>query len=390
MSIVERLEFGEDSEYNAVEMSIHLGRYLLAKQYCHGKKVLDIACGEGYGSYVMAHKWGAKEVHGVDVSQIAIDKARNNFQIENVAFNTLDAESGTTHFEENYFDVVVSFETIEHLNNPKQFLQNIRKWVKEDGVIIISCPNDYWYYKEEGQGNPFHLKKYDFQQFLTLCEGVLGPANKYLYGLPVAGFANVEADHALLYKRTKGNAETISNFVDDLNTIMIPTTYGVSSSNVSYFVGVWGDKDISVKNTSSFYGTSMEELRVISYDSYVELGKQIEQNNIAYNEHVKYIGNLHDRIDELNSQIADINNQLDGLHKDKDRIELILDATNKENNVLKKNFWQNAVTIKTVEKVVKDDSRIKALEAEIDSLMNSKSWKITSPLRRMFNFFRGK
>ncbi|MNC17314.1 putative S-adenosylmethionine-dependent methyltransferase [compost metagenome] len=390
MSIVERLEFGEDSEYSSVELSIHLGRYLLAKQYCQGKKVLDIACGEGYGSYVMAENWGAEQVHGVDVSQTAIDKARSNFQSENLFFDTLNAEGEVEHFAEGYFDVVVSFETIEHLNNPTQFLHNIRKWVKKDGIIIISCPNDYWYYKEEGQGNPFHLKKYTFQEFITLSETILGSANKFLYGLPVSGFANFEADHDAIEKHMKSNAETIGKFVDGLDTIMIPTTYDINSSNVSYFVGVWGGSSTTVKNTATFYSTSMEELRVVAYDSYVELGKKIEENNSAYNEHVKYIGNLNDRIAELDSHIVDLNINLDTIQKDKGRLELILEAANKENSVLKKNFWQSAVTIKTVERVVRDDSRIKALEAELDSLMHSKSWKITSPLRRVFNFFRGK
>lgn len=390
MSIVERLEFGEDSGFNSVEMSIHLGRYLLAKQYCQGKKVLDIACGEGYGSYVMAKNWGAEEVHGVDVSQTAIDKARGNFQSRNLFFDTLNAEGEVKHFEEDYFDVVVSFETIEHLNNPTQFLQNIHKWVKKDGIIIISCPNDYWYYKEEGQGNPFHLKKYTLQEFIVLCEEVLGSASKYLYGLPVSGFANVGADHAVIDKHMKSNAETITKFADGLNSIMVPTHYDINGTNVSYFVGVWGNSNTIVQDTASVYGTSMEELRVVAYDSYVELGEKIEQSNIAYNEHVKYIGNLNDHIAELDNQIVNLNNNLNEIQRNKDRLELILEAANKENSVLKNNFWQSPVTIKTVEKVVKDDSRIKALEAELDSLMQSKSWRITSPLRRVFNFFRGK
>lgn len=390
MSIVERLEFGKNSEYSSVETSIHLGRYLMAKQYCEGKRVLDIACGEGYGSYVMAEFWGAKEVFGIDISQTAIDKARINFKKDNIFFETLDAENPSNKYEEEYFDVVVSFETIEHLSNPKQFLQNIRKWVKKDGVIIISCPNDNWYYKEEGQGNPFHQKKYTFQEFQDLCEEVLGSANKYLYGLPVSGFANIEANHAVINKHVKGNVETIGQFVGDLDTIMIPTDYDINNSNVSYFVGVWGSNEVIVKNSSSFYATSMEELRVVSYDSYVELGKKIEQNNITYNEHVKYIGNLNDRIAELNNQIVNMKNHTEKIQQDKEKIELILEVTNKENEVLKKNFWQNKVTIKTVEKVVRDDSKILALEAELNSLMNSKSWRITSPLRKLFNTFRGK
>lgn len=388
MAIVERLQFGEDKDYSSVESSIHLARYLLAKQYCRGKKVLDIACGEGYGSYVMAESWGAKEVYGVDISEEAIVKAKYNFQRENIVYNTIDAESANDQFEEGFFDLVVSFETIEHLSNPKKFLQNIRKWVKKDGIIIISCPNDHWYYPAE-QGNPFHQQKYRFDEFCELCEDVLGSANKYLFGLPVKGFANVDVDNGILQTSGKGNLKTVNKFISS-DTIMIPTTDDINSSNVSYFIGVWGNEDVIVENTTCYYGTTMEELRVVPYSSYVELGEKIDSYNVTYNEHIKYIGNLNDRVTELNKQIDILKKNLDDQINEKNEIEQLLQMTNKENDVLKRNFWDKPARVEKVEKIIIDDKKIKSLEMELESLFQSRSWKITSPLRRLFNFIRGK
>ena len=66
--MIERLDISEKNKYSATEASIHLTRYLTAKKFIQGKTVLDIACGEGYGSYLMK-KWGAKTVQGVDIDQ---------------------------------------------------------------------------------------------------------------------------------------------------------------------------------------------------------------------------------------------------------------------------------------------------------------------------------
>ena len=75
---MERLDFSDESKYSAIEASIHLNRYLSAKKFIKGKKVLDVACGEGYGTYLLK-KWGAAKVTGVDISKEALFVARDKF-----------------------------------------------------------------------------------------------------------------------------------------------------------------------------------------------------------------------------------------------------------------------------------------------------------------------
>jgi SAM-dependent methyltransferase len=117
----------------------HILRYEFAKFYCKDKCVLDIACGTGYGSYEI--KKVAKFVVGVDISTEAINYAMSHYKAKNIEYILDDAT--TLRKVKNKFDVIVSFETIEHLdsNNRKLFLKNISRLLKSDGLLILSTPN---------------------------------------------------------------------------------------------------------------------------------------------------------------------------------------------------------------------------------------------------------
>src|SRR5689334_23550842 len=91
----------------------HLHRYLFALGYCVGRRVVDVACGEGYGAAFLGSF--AAEVVGVDKSAEAIEHALNAYPSGNVDFHVADAAS--VPVEDGYADVVVSFETIEHLKD---------------------------------------------------------------------------------------------------------------------------------------------------------------------------------------------------------------------------------------------------------------------------------
>ena len=159
---MERLDFSADTAYNATEAAIHLNRYAMAKPFCKGATVLDAACGEGYGSYLMK-SWGAKNVEGIDISSDAIAFAKNQFKSEGLQYSLHTVE--ILPFEDNYFDLVVSLETMEHLENPELFLKEIKRVVKPDGVVILSCPNDNYYFEKDKIKNPFHKQAYTFFEF---------------------------------------------------------------------------------------------------------------------------------------------------------------------------------------------------------------------------------
>src|SRR5678816_4696771 len=82
---MERLTFSDSTAYNGLEAAIHSARYSIVRPMCSDKRVLDVACGEGYGCHLMS-AWGARHVDGVDVSAEAVEGARRLFGSDTVYF----------------------------------------------------------------------------------------------------------------------------------------------------------------------------------------------------------------------------------------------------------------------------------------------------------------
>jgi 2-polyprenyl-3-methyl-5-hydroxy-6-metoxy-1,4-benzoquinol methylase len=138
----------------------HLVRYQVALDLVRGKTVLDIASGSGYGSAMLATT--AAHVHGVDISEEAVEYARANFRRDNVDFTVGSATD--IPLADDSVDVVVTFETIEHVDDYLKFLSEIGRVLKSDGIAIISTPNDL----EFAEGNHFHLHEFERDELLEL------------------------------------------------------------------------------------------------------------------------------------------------------------------------------------------------------------------------------
>jgi 2-polyprenyl-3-methyl-5-hydroxy-6-metoxy-1,4-benzoquinol methylase len=116
----------------------HMARYRFASTYVRDAFVLDAGCGCGYGSYYLAEN-GARKVIGIDISEEALQFAKSHYIKDNVEFERMDAVK--LLFESNSFDVVVSFEVIEHVRDYERYLREIRRVLKPSGVLILSTPN---------------------------------------------------------------------------------------------------------------------------------------------------------------------------------------------------------------------------------------------------------
>jgi len=140
----------------------HIGRYLFAKPLVSGKTVLDVACGSGYGCQLLSHT--AQRVIGVDNCKETIKYCRSRYQGENLTFFQMDCSH--LAFPSSSFDTVVSFETLEHLENHDRFLLEIKRILKDDGMLIISTPNkEYFTLYTKGKKNPFHYKEFTRKEF---------------------------------------------------------------------------------------------------------------------------------------------------------------------------------------------------------------------------------
>ena len=139
----------------------HKQRYEWALDYCQGKRVLDVACGTAYGSTILAQR-GAAHVVGVDISVEAV--ASNGKRPPRLALANGDACN--LPFDDDTFDVVVSFETIEHLVSPERLLAEISRVLKAGGVCICSSPNrDFLPFSGEKETNPFHISEMSYEEF---------------------------------------------------------------------------------------------------------------------------------------------------------------------------------------------------------------------------------
>jgi SAM-dependent methyltransferase len=141
----------------------HVARCRFTKDFAHGKTVLDIACGKGYGVAALA-KVGALSVVGVDRSADICDHARRKYGI--------DARPGDAQaipLSDRSIDLVVSFETIEHIDNSVDFLDECVRVLIPEGMLIVSTPNRP-IYSSESTKNPFHRFEFDEGEFLDLLQ----------------------------------------------------------------------------------------------------------------------------------------------------------------------------------------------------------------------------
>nr|WP_145551004.1 methyltransferase domain-containing protein [Variovorax boronicumulans] len=240
---MERLDVAVPPARASMEAAIHFARYAIAKRWVQGKRVLDIACGEGYGSYLLKQA-GAGEVVGVDISTDSVERATRSFGTPGLNYIAADVADIDGIFEENSFDLVISVETIEHLKDPVAFLKSLRRLAKPDAVIIISCPNDHWYYPEAEKSNPYHLRKYWLKEFQSLSTSVLGSRVNWSMGTCVFGFGTAPLS-------PENYAAVPSTWMSYRDVSSAYLAVGASevdfdASRSSYFVGVWNAPDESL------------------------------------------------------------------------------------------------------------------------------------------------
>ncbi len=145
----------------------HLARYLWAGELVVGKHVLDVACGSGYGAALMRHA-GAFHVLGIDRDQATIDRARVRFGDAAVEFRCADALELAGL--DRRFEVVVSFETIEHLAGPDVFLDEVARVMAPGATVVLSTPHRlYSEPPRDGRpANPHHVQEWTAKEFETL------------------------------------------------------------------------------------------------------------------------------------------------------------------------------------------------------------------------------
>jgi SAM-dependent methyltransferase len=164
----ERLVTSQD---DAIEAE-HYHRYFLARELCRGKAVLDVASGEGYGSAFLAQT--ANSVVGVEIDPASVEHASQEYRAANLRFAVGDA--ARLPLEDHSVDVVVSFETIEHLSDQAAFFAEVKRVLRPSGFFIASTPDMEVYSALGTESNPYHVREMTSTEF----RGILGRAFRHV------------------------------------------------------------------------------------------------------------------------------------------------------------------------------------------------------------------
>jgi O-antigen biosynthesis protein len=143
----------------------HLHRYMWAARVVTGRRVLDLGSGEGFGSAILAGS--ASRVVGVDVDERTIEHSRLNYAAGNLEY-LLGSALDLSRFEDGSFGAIVAFEIIEHVQDQERVLEEARRLLADDGVLIISTPDRRLYSEASGQRNPFHEHELGLEEFHEL------------------------------------------------------------------------------------------------------------------------------------------------------------------------------------------------------------------------------
>jgi len=239
----------------------HYHRYMAVIDIVAKKDVLDIASGEGYGSAMLAKV--ATSVTGIDISAEAVDNANKKYQMENLRYYVGNAAK--LNYPDNSFDIVVSYETIEHLSEQDEVIAEFSRVLRADGVLLLSSPNRPIYQKECGSNNEFHIKELDFSELDLLLKKKFNFVEYYGQQLQIGSVISPISPVAglLMYQ----------GYIEDNHAI----TAGVTSiTNPVYFLAICSNLKLtkSFIEPSIFYPQTTDLLR--EYMKYADWAKQVD------------------------------------------------------------------------------------------------------------------
>ena len=151
---------------NIKNFNHHFQRYRFAFNNIHSKvNILDGACGSGYGTYALSLHGNCKSITGIDISKDAIAQAKSLFNSKKLNYLVDDLTS--TNFKDHSYDLITSFETIEHLKNIHDVFIEFKRLLKPDGKIILSVP-DIDTNKNAGYENKYHFNELSLKEFKSV------------------------------------------------------------------------------------------------------------------------------------------------------------------------------------------------------------------------------
>ncbi|MFM1990455.1 MAG: hypothetical protein RJA99_3412 [Pseudomonadota bacterium] len=353
----------------------HLHRYAFAAPLCDGLDVLDIASGEGYGSAMLAAR--ARTVLGVDVAVEAVEHARSTYPASR--HPNLRFEAGSVlaiPAPDRSFDRIVSFETIEHLAEHDGMLAELRRVLRDDGVLVISTPDKRYYSDERGYSNEFHVRELHADEFDALLRRYFGAIDYY-------GQRFVVASTVL---PARGEVRSLEALSDDGSTAVARFP---PLQRAIYLVAVCGVRSLpaGVIGRPSIMGSDVEDL-FARYEGYARWGQSLDAE-------LGLTRRLHEA---LQAEHAGVSEWAHGLRRERDEAREAVVAVQREREaVVAAAERRRAEEVAALEvqaaslrgELTRSADRVAALEAERAVILGSRSWRITRPIRAAGRLVRG-
>ena len=270
----------------------HIHRYAIAARFCRGKRVLDIASGEGYGSALLARV--AAHVTGIDIDQTSVQHAEQAYTATNLAF--ICGSCMDIPLADHSVDVIASFETIEHIDNPERMLDELRRVVVPGGTIVISSPNKRVYSDLPGYSNPFHIRELYFSELRDmLC----------------SRFENVK-----IFGQRVSAASLVHPLVDTIESTSAHSFYGADTgvgdglpaiADPVYFIAACSDAPLAEELSSVFVDKNSDPLA----DASAELASLHERCKNVYNQYESAVEEGNGERKEAISGMAHLSRELE-------------------------------------------------------------------------------
>lgn len=375
----------------------HRHRYLQACTLAKGKVVLDIASGEGYGSAMLAEH--ALQVIGVDISEQAVAHAQQRYQGDNLEYRV--GSCAAIPLADASVDLLVSFETIEHHDQHQEMMQEIRRVLRKDGVLLISSPDKLSYSDVPGSHNEFHIKELYQHEFKQLLEGYFDNiayfGQRILFGSGI--FAQSENTALNSYWQQEDTIQITSGMAKPLYWIALASNQTLPQLEASFFEQPIEDADVvSALRTAVEHRENdvvlhkkwvahLENDIAVYQQRALELQASLQEQTESAHKAATQLQQHQQAQEKLDAEFTEIKSLLQQSVNDY-RLEL-QDSTNREAGL--------AVEIDNLHKhLAASDDKLAELARERDhafasiaEIRASRSWRWSAPLRGLRRLIRG-
>jgi O-antigen biosynthesis protein len=288
----------------------HLHRYMWASTLVQGKRVLDLASGEGYGSHLLSRR--AAHVCGVDIDDAAVRHAAEKYRKSNLQF-VKGPITAVPITEIHQFDVIICFEAIEHIQEHEALLSEVKRLLTPEGLFVVSTPNKDAHGAGE-DSNPFHVRELAFDEFNALL-------SRHFSNVSYLGQRLHPASSLWPIGSPNGHAQSIQEFVVERGESEFAEIRD-ESRVARYFIGIATNGSVIVEPGSVLLDHSDEltdlvnekDLDLRETKAAADSAKEWFQEQL--NERNEALTQRGAEVQQLNDDIQDLTKGVDGLRGD--------------------------------------------------------------------------